>query len=62
MEQRSYGKSLRGKITNRTLFIGLVPVLLVGAFAWFSLTQLTSNANRQLELSRGRVARLGGRQ
>jgi twitching motility protein PilJ len=55
MEQRSYGKSLRGKITNRTLFIGIVPVLLVGAFAWFSLTQLTSNANQQLEKSRGEL-------
>jgi methyl-accepting chemotaxis protein PixJ len=52
MEQRSYSKSLRGKITNRTLFIGITPVLLVGMFAWFSLNQLTSNANLQLDKSR----------
>jgi twitching motility protein PilJ len=52
METRPYSKSLRGKITNRTLFIGIAPVLLVGIFAWFSLNQLTSNANTQLDKSR----------
>ena len=52
MEQRSYSKSLRGKITNRTLFIGIAPVLLVGMFSWFSLNQLTSSANLQLDKSR----------
>ena len=52
MEARPYSKSLRGKITNRTLFIGIAPVLLVGIFAWFSLNQLTSNANTQLDKSR----------
>lgn len=55
MEKRPYSKSLRGKITNRTLFIGIVPVLLVGVFAWFSLTALTSNANEQLEKSRNEL-------
>ncbi len=52
MEKRSYSKSLRGKITNRTLLIGIVPILLVGTFSWFSLTQLTSNANQQLDNSK----------
>lgn len=52
MEKRSYSKSLRGKITNRTLFIGILPVLLVGLFSWFSLTNLTSTANLQLDKSR----------
>ncbi|HMB72605.1 MAG TPA: HAMP domain-containing protein [Gammaproteobacteria bacterium] len=52
MEKRPYSKSLRGKITNRTLFVGIFPVLLVGAFSWFSLTQLTSSANEQLDRSR----------
>jgi len=51
MEKRPYSKSLRGKITNRTLLIGIVPILLVGAFSWYSLTQLTSNASRQLDNS-----------
>jgi twitching motility protein PilJ len=55
MEKRPYSKSLRGKITNRTLFIGILPVLLVGAFAWFSLNQLTSSANQQLDKSRGEL-------
>jgi twitching motility protein PilJ len=52
MEKRPYSKSLRGKITNRTLFIGIAPVLLVGVFSWFSLNQLTSSANQQLDNSR----------
>ncbi len=52
MEKRPYSKSLRGKITNRTLLIGIVPILLVGTFSWFSLTQLTSNASQQLDNSR----------
>ena len=55
MEKRPYSKSLRGKITNRTLFIGIVPVLLVGVFAWFSLNQLTSSANQQLDKSRSEL-------
>ncbi len=55
MEKRPYSKSLRGKITNRTLFIGIVPVLLVGIFAWFSLNQLTSSANQQLDKSRSEL-------
>lgn len=52
MENRPYSKSLRGKITNRTLFIGLAPVLMVGVFSWLSLNQLTSSANQQLDNSR----------
>ncbi len=52
MEKRPYSKSLRGKITNRTLLIGIVPILLVGTFSWFSLTQLTANASQQLDNSR----------
>ena len=55
MEKRPYSKSLRGKITNRTLFIGIAPVLLVGVFSWFSLNQLTSNANLQLDKSRAEL-------
>ena len=55
MEKRPYSKSLRGKITNRTLFIGILPVLLVGVFAWFSLNQLTSSANTQLDKSRNEL-------
>jgi len=55
MEKRPYNKSLRGKITNRTLFIGIVPVLLVGMFAWFSLNQLTTSANQQLDKSRNEL-------
>jgi twitching motility protein PilJ len=55
MEKRPYSKSLRGKITNRTVFIGIAPVLLVGMFSWFSLNQLTSSANLQLDKSRSEL-------
>ncbi|MCP4980846.1 MAG: HAMP domain-containing protein [Gammaproteobacteria bacterium] len=55
MEKRAYSKSLRGKITNRTLFIGITPVLLVGIFAWFSMNQVTSSVNQQLDKSRAEL-------
>jgi HAMP domain-containing protein len=55
MEVRPYSKSLRGKITNRTLFIGIAPVLMVGIFSWFSLNQLTTSANEQLDNSRAEL-------
>jgi twitching motility protein PilJ len=55
MEVRPYSKSLRGKITNRTLFIGIAPVLMVGIFSWFSLNQLTTSANDQLDNSRAEL-------
>ena len=55
MEARPYSKSLRGKITNRTLFIGIAPVLMVGIFSWFSLNQLTTSANEQLDNSRAEL-------
>ncbi len=52
MEKRPYFRSIRGKITNRTLLIGLLPVAVVGAVAWYSLTQLTNTASSQLDASR----------
>jgi HAMP domain-containing protein len=55
MEKRPYSKSIRGKITNRTLSIGILPVLLVGIFSWYSLTNLTATANQQLEASRAEL-------
>ncbi len=55
MEKRLYSKSLRGRIINRTLFIGVVPVLLLGIFSWYSLSQLTFRANLQLEKNRAEL-------
>ncbi len=49
MKKRSYFESLRGKITNRVLFIGIVPMLAIGIFAWLSLNQLTSNVSAELK-------------
>lgn len=48
MKKRAYFESLRGKITNRVLFIGIVPMLAIGVFAWLSLNQLTSNVSSEL--------------
>ena len=48
MKKRSYFESLRGKITNRVLFIGIVPMLAIGIFAWLSLNQLTSSVSSEL--------------
>ena len=55
MDKRPYSKSLRGKITNRTLLIGIVPVLLVGALSWLSLNQLTTTTSQQLDKSRAEL-------
>ena len=51
MSNRSYFRSIRGKIINRVLFIGIVPMLTIGVLAWLSLSQLTENI--QDELKRG---------
>ena len=49
MKKRSYFQSLRGKITNRILFIGIVPILVIGVVAWVSLNQLTTNVGGKLQ-------------
>lgn len=51
MNKRTYFRSIRGKITNRVLFIGIVPMLIIGVLAWISLDQLTDDV--QDELKRG---------
>ena len=55
MIERSYFQSLRGKITNRTLFIGLVPILLLGSLGYVGLTNLLDNAQTQIESSRDKL-------
>ena len=52
MAKRSYFNSLRGKITNRALFLGIVPILLVGALAYTGLSRLITEADRGLDESR----------
>jgi len=49
MKKRSYFQSLRGKITNRILFIGIMPILVIGAVAWMSLNQLTTSVGGKLQ-------------
>lgn len=51
VEKRPYFRSLRAKITHRIVLIGIVPIIIVGAIAWFGLNQLTTGVNRQLEAS-----------
>ncbi len=51
MKKRSYFQSLRGKITNRILFIGIVPILVIGSIGWFSLDQLTTEVSRKLNVT-----------
>jgi HAMP domain-containing protein len=51
VDNRPYFRSLRGKITNRVLLIGILPILVVGSIAWFSLNQLTTDVSRQLQQS-----------
>lgn len=49
MNNRTYFRSIRGKITNRVLFIGIVPMLIIGALAWMSLNQLTDDVQDELK-------------
>lgn len=49
MKKRSYFSSLRGKITNRILIIGILPVLAIGAISWLSFNQLTHDVTGKLE-------------
>ncbi len=51
MVTRPYFRSLRGKITNRFLAIGILPILAVGAIAWFSLNLLIADISQQLQKS-----------
>ena len=51
MKKRPYFQSLRGKITNRILFIGIVPILVIGAISWMSLNQLTTSVGGKLKAS-----------
>ena len=49
MNKRSYFRSIRGKITNRVLLVGIVPMLIIGVLAWLSLSQLTNNVSDELK-------------
>lgn len=57
MNQRSFLKSLRGKLTLQTLVVGLVPLVVLGLMAYFSLSQLTRDANISIEKSREELSR-----
>lgn len=52
MIKRSYFKSLRGKITNRALLLGLLPILLIGGIAYTGLSQLITKADQGINQSR----------
>ncbi|MGI9317289.1 MAG: HAMP domain-containing protein [bacterium] len=55
MAKRSYFNSLRGKITNRALILGILPIVLVGALAYTGLSRLIQEADRGLEESRSEL-------
>ncbi|MEJ2178536.1 MAG: HAMP domain-containing protein [Gammaproteobacteria bacterium] len=55
MAKRSYFNSLRGKITNRALILGIVPIVLVGLLAYTGLSRLIQEADRGLEESRAEL-------
>ncbi len=55
MAKRSYFNSLRGRITNRALFIGILPVVLIGGLAYYGLSSLISEAESGLDRSRAEL-------
>ena len=55
MIERSYFQSLRGKITNRSLFIGIMPVVVLGGIGYFGLTDLLGKTDRGLTESQNKL-------
>ena len=51
MNKRPYFSSLRGKITNRVLLIGILPILLIGSISWVSLNRLAVDVGSKLRES-----------
>lgn len=49
MKKRSYFSSLRGKITNRSLLIGLLPIIMIGWSSFYGLQHLTDDATTRLK-------------
>jgi len=52
MAHRSYFNSLRGKITNRALLLGILPIVLIGGLAYSGLSKLIAEADQGLNASR----------
>lgn len=55
MAKRSYFNSLRGKITNRALVLGILPIVLIGILAYTGLSRLIQEADQGLEESRSEL-------
>jgi HAMP domain-containing protein len=55
MAKRSYFNSLRGKITNRALVLGILPIVLIGILAYLGLSRLIQEADQGLEESRSEL-------
>ncbi len=55
MAKRGYFNSLRGKITNRALILGIVPIVLIGALAYTSLSRLIEQVDDGLNTSRSEM-------
>ncbi len=55
MAKRGYFNSLRGKITNRALILGIVPILLMGILSYNSLSKLIGEVDQGLNESRGEM-------
>lgn len=52
MAKRSYFNSLRGKLTNRALFISLLPILVLGGLTYYGLSSLTKQVDDGINQSR----------
>lgn len=55
MRKRPYFQSLRGKITNRALFIGLMPILILGPLGYLGLSDLLDNTGQGISDSREKL-------
>lgn len=55
MAKRGYFNSLRGKITNRALILGIVPIALMGLLSYNSLSGLIEEVDEGLDNSRSEM-------
>ena len=57
MKQRSFFKSLRGKLTWQVLIVGLLPIFIIGAVSFFTSGYTLDNAKTSLEESQQQLTK-----
>jgi len=56
-QERAFLKSLRGKVTTQMLLVALVPILIIGALVYTSMTRAENSASNSVDKSRETLAK-----